>query len=83
MSIIAYTYCAAVHCSGCTRADLIRLKVDNTHPNAHAINLPRVSELDEHGVHINSVDIEGNLVRPVSTDDSGLTDLTCSDCLTS
>lgn len=83
MSIIAYNYCAAVHCPGCTLADLTRIKTDNTHPDARPINLPRVSELDEHGVHINSVDMHGNLVRPVSLIDAGQFDLTWSDCLTS
>ncbi len=80
MKIIAYTYCSSVHCPGCTACDQINIKVDNARVGAWPIDLPKIPEWDEHGVHINSVDVDGNPVRPIFSTDAFAVDLTCSDC---
>jgi hypothetical protein len=81
MRITGYTYMADCHCPDCTRvaARFGRLSVDDTHP--HGINLngpggPR----DEHGLHYNLVDREGNLIRPVFDIDEKLNPTFCCDC---
>lgn len=76
MTIIAYTYEAAMHCVGCTQKRLF--PVDNGHPHAPG----RPGEGDEHGIHLNAIDHEGNLVRPVFEWDEVPHGECCDDCFT-
>ena len=69
--IIAYTYCADVHCPACASADA---DVGILH-RAPPLSL----DVDEHGLAYDLIDREGNRVHPVfSTDEHEFTH--CGDC---
>ena len=69
--IIAYTYCADVHCPTCASADA-DVGILERKP-------PLSLDVDEHGLTFDLVDREGNPVHPVfSTDEHEFT--SCSDC---
>lgn len=71
MKIIAYTYCADVHCPDCTS--------HNAAIGALVRRPPLQLGTDQHGIAFDLIDREGNPVRPVfSTDEHGLTH--CGDC---
>jgi len=79
MKIIAYTYCADVHCPACTGNALMRgaLKLDNQHPCAIPV---KHTGMDEYGMPLNVADREGNLIHPVfDISEHGFTH--CGDCL--
>lgn len=58
MKIIGYTYEADVHCPACTHKRFNAL--DNGSPGCI-----QTWHEDEHGVPLESVDIEGNTIHPV------------------
>ena len=69
--IIAYTYCADVHCPDCTSADA-DVGILRREP-------PLRLDVDEHGLAYDLIDREGNPIHPVfSTDEFDFT--SCSDC---
>ena len=69
--IIAYTYCADVHCPDCTSADA-DVGILRREP-------PLRPDVDEHGLAYDLIDREGNPIHPVfSTDEFDFT--SCSDC---
>ena len=68
--IIAYTYCADVHCPACA---------DAAYAAGRLVRSGRQGEYDEHGLPMSLIDGEGNPGHPVfSTDEHGFT--SCSDC---
>ena len=68
--IIAYTYCADMHCPYCA---------DAAYATGRLVRSGRHGEYDEHGLPMSLIDTEGNPVRPVfSTDEHEFT--SCSDC---
>ena len=69
--IIAYTYCADVHCPGCTSADA-DVGILRREP-------PFIPDVDEHGLAYDLIDREGSPVRPVFSAYVYAFD-TCSDC---
>ncbi len=73
--IIAYTYCADVHCPECARGSY-PANVTLKHPRG---GLYDTGPEDENGVGVDAVDSEGNSVHPVFTTDEH--DFThCGDC---
>lgn len=69
MRIIAYTYCADVHCPDCALRDF----------HIGQLTLPAPSANDWHGLPVSLIDREGNPVHPVFTTDEH--DFThCCDC---
>lgn len=76
MRIIAYTYCADVHCPECAKEDY---PADVTLMHATSRQLYDTGPADARGVGIYAVDREGNPVRPVfSTDEHDFDH--CGDC---
>lgn len=65
MAIVAYTYEAAMHCPCCAFKRFHTAIVKNS---------------DEHGVDLDAVDREGNLVHPVHSTDEGWTGEACDTC---
>lgn len=81
MKIIGYTYEADVHCPACTKArfDLpaIRHGFDLAAHNASK----RHGWIDEHGLSIDLIDSEGNLIHPVFDISEDVQTLNhCRDC---
>lgn len=73
MKIIAYSFEADVHCPACTQ-QAAGMTVSHTHPNAIGF-----STLDSFGIEYDTVDREGNLIRPVfNIDEHEFTH--CGDC---
>lgn len=71
MKIIAYTYCADVHCPSCAAADA-DVGILRRQP-------PLSMGTDEHGIALDLIDREDNPVHPVFTTDKH--DFThCGDC---
>ena len=68
--IIAYTYCADVHCPDCA---------DAAYAAGWLVRSGRHGEYDEHGLPMSLIDSEGNPARPVFSTDERHTDH-CSDC---
>ena len=69
--IIAYTYCADVHCPACASNDAA-VGILRREP-------PLSLDVDEHGLAFDLIDGEGNPVHPVfSTDEHDFT--SCNDC---
>lgn len=66
MRIIAYTYESDYHCPECTQKRFPAL--------------PGNKEVDEHGVSVNAMDSEGNLLQPVFDLDATPAATSCSDC---
>ena len=81
MKIIAYTYCADVHCPHCTGQALIhrQLTLANDHPCAIPV---KHTGMDEFGIPLNVQDREGNLIHPVFDidEDPDGTFTHCGDC---
>ena len=75
MSIVAYSYLAALHCPHCTRSALRAYRQQIMRPH------PGPAQLDEHGLPDDLIDIEGNPVRPVFSTDEGAHGEACDDCL--
>lgn len=73
MSIIAYTYLAALHCPDCTRRALRAYHQQITRPH------PGPARIDEHGLPDDMIDRKGNPVRSVSTDEVAPGEV-CDDC---
>ena len=68
--IIAYTYCADVHCPCCA---------DAAYAAGWLVRSGRQGEYDAHGLPMSLIDGEGNPVHPVfSTDEHDFT--SCGDC---
>ena len=68
--IIAYTYCADVHCPACA---------DAAYAAGRLVRSGRQGEYDEHGLPMSLIDGEGNPVRPVfSTEEYWV--YACGDC---
>ena len=67
MRVIGYAYMADLHCVACAKADAAdwRLQVDNYHPHAVSLSSSPAGNLDEHGLHYNLVDLEGNRIGPI------------------
>lgn len=77
MRVIAYTYCADVHCPECAR-EAFRANTTLKLPRSNG-QLYDTGPADENGVGVDAIDSEGNPVRPVfSTDEHNLTH--CGDC---
>ena len=68
--IIAYTYCADVHCPGCA---------DAAYAAGWLVRSGRQGEYDEHGLPMSLIDGEGNPAHPVfSTEEYWV--YACGDC---
>jgi hypothetical protein len=67
MRIVAYTYEAAMHCPCCAYKRFHTAIVKNS---------------DQHGVNLDAVDREGNLVTPVFAIDEGWQGEACDTCFT-
>lgn len=82
MKITGYTYMADCHCPNCAKVDASygRLKVDNYHPHAVSLASSPNDNRDEHGLHYNLVDGDGNLIRPIFDIDEKLETTYCRDC---
>lgn len=67
MRVIGYAYMADLHCPSCTATDARngRLEVNNYHPHAVSLSSSPAGNLDEHGLHFNLTDREGNLIHPI------------------
>jgi mannose/cellobiose epimerase-like protein (N-acyl-D-glucosamine 2-epimerase family) len=77
MKIVAYTYDAAIHCVQCTQRRARQFKFDARLAEHVAPHL----RIDEHGIHIGTIDSEGNQLRPVFSDDEIVRAQThCDDC---
>ena len=68
--IIAYTYCADVHCPACA---------DAAYAAGRLVRSGRQGEYDEHGLPMSLIDSEGNPVPPVFAAYVYAFD-TCGDC---
>lgn len=74
--IIAYSWQADTHSIEDTKAAAASraLQVNNYHPHAHGLSSSPAGNRDEHGLHVNLCDPEGNMIHPVfDTDEQGLT----------
>ena len=80
--VIGYTYMSACHCPGCTleAVRIGQLLVNNYHTNAVALSSSPAGNLDEHGIHFNNADSEGNLIHPMLDTDEVLDRQSCDDC---
>ena len=74
MSIIAYTYLAALHCPDCTRSAL------RAYHQLFTRSCPGPAQFDEHGLPDDLIDREGNPVRPVFSTDEVAPGEVCDDC---
>lgn len=70
--IIAYTWQADQHSVEATQAAAASgaLQVNNYHPHAHRLHSSPAGNLDEHGLHYNLCDVEGNMIHPVFSTDA-------------
>lgn len=97
-TIIGYTYMSGTHCPDCAKSDATfsgvrdlfteevaettSLQVNNYHACAHPLGSSPALNLDEHGLHCNLQDVDGNLIHPVYPifDGSGEQPDSCRDC---
>jgi hypothetical protein len=94
-TIIGYAYMSDTHCVDCAKQDATfsgfrdlftdevtettTLQVNNYHANAHGLASSPALNTDEHGLHVNLQDADGNLIHPIfSTDEREITG--CGDC---
>ena len=82
MRITGYTYRADYHCPYCAKVDRDSgaLEVNNHHPHAVKPASDPSLDYDQHGLHYNLVDCEGNLIKPVFDIDEKLETTHCRDC---
>ena len=74
MSIVAYSYLAALHCPSCTGYALRAYRQQITRTTSGP------AQLDEHGLPDDMIDREGNSVRPVFSADEIAPSEVCDDC---
>jgi hypothetical protein len=65
LKIVAYTYDAAIHCVRCTQRRAKEFRIDPRLADGVAV----VLRVDEHAIHIGTIDTEGNQLRPIFSDD--------------
>lgn len=70
-TVIGYAFAADLHCVPCAKEAATRMQVDNYHPHALGLSSSPAGNRDEHGLHYNLTDREGNLIHPMfSTDEN-------------